>query len=146
MWKGSRQADEGLTLVEVTLAVAIFAIVIALASQALMSFYVGLDIQEQRVEAMRVCKDLMGAVRTARRDHAAGDFDALTAWVEAKNEEMWAEFYRYSQDHEELKDQAISVECALTGGGLLEVRAACGWTDRAGRRQELQLTTLLARE
>ena len=40
------QDERGVTLIEITLAVAIFAGVIGVTAQALMSFYVSIDVQE----------------------------------------------------------------------------------------------------
>ena len=52
------RSDSGVTLMEVTLAVALFAVAIAMSAQALISFYAAIDVQEQRVEAMQAAAEI----------------------------------------------------------------------------------------
>ncbi len=154
--KTDRKWDaRGLTLMEVTFALAIFAVVTAITAQALVTFYVAIDIQEQRIEAIRVCKDVAGAVRDQRGLLDPLEWpDNLVAWVENKNEEGWPEYQRLQdQGEEDLPGQAITVECTNRAGGaptagdtVLEVRVFCTWLDRSGRPLEAEIVTYLASE
>lgn len=145
----------GLTLMEVTFALAIFAVVTAVTAQALTSFYVALDIQEQRIEAVRVCMDVMGAVREERETLDAEDWPGnLVAWVEAQNDEGWPQHQREGGSGlGELPAQAITVECTnlegqapVQGDVVVMVRVYCTWEDRAGHALESQVVTALANE
>ncbi len=147
--------SRGLTLMEVTFALAIFAIVTAITAQSLVMFYVSVDIQEQRIEAIRVCKDVAGAIREQRESLKVSEWPGnMVAWVEGKNDEGWPEYQRYREEGEsDLPGQQITVECSNRDGGapaagdaVLEVRIYCTWQDRSGRPLEAQVVTYLANE
>jgi prepilin-type N-terminal cleavage/methylation domain-containing protein len=59
-------ANEGVTLLELTLAVAIFAIAVGAAAQTLISFYVTMDMQNQRVVAVNHCRAVLSNMRNLR--------------------------------------------------------------------------------
>lgn len=56
----------GVTLLELTLAIAIFAITMGVAAQGLVSFYTSLDMQRQRVVAVNQCRSIISEMRTIR--------------------------------------------------------------------------------
>jgi len=64
--KRDGSSDAGVTLLEVTLAVAIFAVTFGVAAQSLVSFYVNMDMQNQRVIAVNHCQSVFSAMRTLR--------------------------------------------------------------------------------
>ena len=140
---------------EVTFALAIFAVVTAITAQALVTFYVAIDVQEQRTEAIRVCKDVAGAVREQRDQLDPLEWPAnLVAWVEGKNDETWPEFRRQNDDgNDDLPGQEVTVECTNRDGGdpaagdtVVQVSVYCTWEDRSGRPLEAQVVTYLANE
>lgn len=63
-WASSSEA--GVTLLEVTLAVAIFAVTFGVAAQSLVSFYVNMDMQNQRIVAVNHCQSVFSAMRSVR--------------------------------------------------------------------------------
>ena len=58
--------SKGFTLLELTMAMAIFATTIGVAAQSLISFYAIVDMQNQRVVAMNQCRATLSQMRTAR--------------------------------------------------------------------------------
>jgi len=63
---GVMVSNEGVTLLELTLAVAIFVIAVGAAAQTLISFYVTMDMQNQRVVAINLCKSVFSDMRNLR--------------------------------------------------------------------------------
>ena len=64
--KGAWLSSEGVSLLELTLAVAIFVIAVGAAAQALVSFYVTMDMQNQRVVAINHCRSALSNMRNLR--------------------------------------------------------------------------------
>lgn len=63
----TRHTDaEGFTLLELTIAVAIFAVAIGVAAQTLISFYAAMDVQNQRVIAVNHCRGILSDMRILR--------------------------------------------------------------------------------
>ncbi len=58
--------SKGFTLLELTIAMAIFAVTIGVAAQSLISFYAVVDMQNQRVVAMNLCRATLSQMRNAR--------------------------------------------------------------------------------
>jgi prepilin-type N-terminal cleavage/methylation domain-containing protein len=142
--------ERGVTLMEVTMAVAIFAAVIAVTAQSLMSFYVTMDSQEQRIEAVQSCRAVLGALRE-KRDEFSSNFPAgLLGWINSQNEANWAEYLRTGTAHEILKNNTLTVNCFGMGGAAasdadnpIQVLVVSRWTDRKGRPMEAEVTTIL---
>ena len=55
MWLRGLKRNEGVTLMELTMAVALFSVVLGATAQSLISYYVALDTQNQRHTAIRNC-------------------------------------------------------------------------------------------
>ena len=65
-WKRALARKRGVTLIEVTMAVAIFAVVIAVSAQSILSFYVAIDMQEDRIVATHAARAVLAALREMR--------------------------------------------------------------------------------
>jgi len=61
--------NEGFTLLELTLAVAVFAVAIGVAAQSLISFYATMDMQHQRTVALQHCRAVLSDMRSVRDAH-----------------------------------------------------------------------------
>lgn len=144
------QENRGVSLMEVTLAVAIFAGVIAVTAQSLASFYVSIDLQEQRMEAALSCRTVMDAIREKRsefEDDFPGD---LLGWIESGNDADWAEFLVDNSNHVELNEQSMEVSCYNTNGDAagaadnpLVVHVTTTWRDRKGREMSASIMSVL---
>ncbi len=144
------QENRGVSLMEVTLAVAIFAGVIGVTAQSLASFYVSIDLQEQRMEAALSCRTVMDAIREKRAQYEDDFPGDLLGWVEAGNEANWAEFLADNASHVELEEQAVEVACYNTNGDAagvadnpIMVHVTTTWKDRKGRDMSASIMTML---
>ena len=59
-------SSEGVTLLELTIAVAIFVVAVGASAQILVSFYATMDMQSQRVVAINHCRSLLSDMRNLR--------------------------------------------------------------------------------
>ena len=144
----------GMTLIEVVLAVAILAVVLGVTAQAIGGFYITMDVQEQRIEAVQSARAVLGAVREKRTEFDGGedgfDWAGLLGWIEGQNQESWAGFVRGNELHEDLRDHTIGVEvynmdggAASAGDNPVEVHAIAAWVDRQGRAQRAVVVTVM---
>ena len=140
---------------EVTLSVAIFAVVIAVSAQALMGFYASVDMQEQRVEALQAARTVLADIRLKRTDFELPedefDWAGLNNWIDEQAEAEWA---AYTRDHDEgnlLDGHQISVLVTNLDGGEpdaddnpLQVRVNSSWIDLRGRRVSATIATVIS--
>jgi type II secretory pathway pseudopilin PulG len=59
-------SNAGVTLLELTLAVAIFVVAVGATAQTLVSFYATMDVQNQRVVAINHCRSVLSNMRNLR--------------------------------------------------------------------------------
>ena len=145
--------ERGVTLMEITLAVAIFAAVIGVTAQALMSFYVGIDVQEQRMEAINTCRSVMDGLREKRYEFKESFPEDFLAWVEESNDGGWQEYLADNSEHVELDEQSIEVACfdqagnaAGAGDNPVVVQVTTNWQDRKGRPVSATVFSMLTDE
>lgn len=147
--------DAGMSLMEVTLAVAVFAIAIAFTAQAIMTNYAALDLQEQRIAGIQASRAVMAELREQRAMFRQGmdnfDTGGYLAWIEAQNDNDW-ESMEFGEDSQHLQDMTVTVEvfnpetgaAAANNTNPLEVHVLTTWTDRMGRPMEARIVSLLA--
>lgn len=147
------QDERGVTLIEVIIAVAILAGVVGATAQSLMSFYVSIDVQEQRMEAVRACQGLMDGIREKRLEFKNDFPDALLTWIDDNNDDGWDEFLVDNSDHVELGNQELTVTCfnsdgdnAGSGDNPIFVHVTTTWNDRKGRGLEATVVSVLTNE
>ncbi|MBI2435621.1 MAG: type II secretion system protein [Candidatus Hydrogenedentes bacterium] len=147
------EATAGMTLLEVVLAVAIFAAVIGVTAQALMSFYLSMDMQEQRIEGLQSCRAVISALRD-RRDDFKDNFPAdLLTWVNQNNSSGWTDYLVSSSGHEELRNHTLEVLVLNMAGDAaggndvpVQVVVRSAWLDRRGRPMQAELVTVVNNE
>ena len=142
--------QRGVTLMEITLAVAIFAGVIGVTAHSLMSFYVSIDMQEQRMEAVATCRSVMDSLREKRHEFEDTFPEGLIAWVEQNNESHWEAFLADNSEHVELAEQSIEVTCFDMEGNAaggddnpIQVQVTTEWLDRKGRAMSASIISVL---
>lgn len=145
--------ERGVTLIEITLAVAIFAGVIGVTAQSLMSFYVSIDIQEQRMEAVAACRSVMDSLREKRLEFRDNFPEGLLTWINTQNDSSWADFQADNSEHVELADQSIEVACFNEAGDVADggdnpivVHVTTNWVDRKGRALSASVVSMLTNE
>lgn len=145
--------ERGVTLIEITLAVAIFAGVIGVTAQSLMSFYVTIDMQEQRIEAVATCRSVMDSLREKRVQYQGNFPQGLLTWVNSQNSSAWTDFLADNSEHVELANQTIEVTCYDQAGNLADgndnpivVHVTTNWQDRKGRALSATVVSMLTSE
>ena len=151
--KNFHKGNQGTSLVEVTLAIAIFAGVIAVTAQSLASFYVTVDVQEQRMEAVLASHSVMDALREKRIEYQENFPEDFLSWVDEKNETEWVSFLAENEGHVELSEQTIQVACYNATGDAagpndnpVEVHVTTTWRDRKGRELSASVVSMLTGE
>ncbi len=146
--------NRGMALLEMMLAVGIFAVAVGVTATALSSFYVNMDSQQQRMIAVQSCQSVLGAIREKRTEFVDQndlmDRAGFLGWIAEKGQEHWSE-YLTSPANGGLTNHQIAVDCRNTAGSPaasadtpIEVYATATWTDRAGRPMHIQLATILS--
>lgn len=144
----------GVTLMEIMVAMAIFSVVIGVTATALTSFYVTMDLQEQRIEAVQSCRAVLGAIREKRHQYKQPedlfDWTAFLGWINQQNTAGWPEFLKQGGSHEELRDHSLAVtplnlegNPANPNDAPIEFHVTASWKDRKGRAMQAQVVSVL---
>lgn len=149
-WNG----QNGVTLIEVTLAVAIFSVAIAMSAQALISFYAAVDVQEQRAEAMQAARAVLAEARQKRLDFELPNdqfnWNGMLSWFGQMQSANWDNFLRNDTAANTLKNHVITVtvldmegNVAQNGDNPLEVHVRSSWTDLRGREASVEVVGVI---
>ena len=140
--------DKGVTLLELTFAMAVFAVALGATAQVLISYYVALDVQQRRATALEHCRSVLGALREIR-DAATDDFveDAL-AWIDTQ--EASGGEYNYTEIFSGMEGEAVTTTCSelYTGGAPADpllVVVTSAFEDALGRPVTVELESILTR-
>jgi prepilin-type N-terminal cleavage/methylation domain-containing protein len=134
MGRGQVKERDGFTLLELTIAVAVLLIVLAGTAQALVSYYVAMDMNDQRHTAMRHCTGVLNQMRNVRDTNPA-DFPGaiLTAWPDGSEVQNMAT----------LPEETITVTYVSVTANPLAVNVTSQWNDIRGRTLQVSASTLL---
>ena len=141
--------EAGVTLIEVTIAFSLFAVVLGAAAQSLISHQVTLRTLEQRNIAAQHCQSIFSEMRELR-DHSdlfvrpAGAPPSATFEFPATIAVTWP-------DGEEatipgtlpLPNESITITYVDDADNPLEVIAVCRWTDLRGRDAMFTVSTIM---
>jgi len=126
----------GLSLIEVALAMGIFAIVMTSSAQVLASFTGAMDVQEQRHMAAQHCRALLAEMRQQR--------DAPGVGFPARLTNVWPDgFVTQNPAFVELPNETLTVVYGDLLANPLQVTVTSRWTDRSGRLLQVSVSTLL---
>jgi prepilin-type N-terminal cleavage/methylation domain-containing protein len=133
-------ANDGVTLLELTIALSIFAIVMGAAAQGLVASYSSLKVQEQRAEAAHLCRSVLDHMREFRDNNAATFPDSLTQhWPAGSPIEGITAAAETS-----LNEYELTVSYGDAGAAPLPVTVQVAWKDHQGRPISFSVTTLLS--
>lgn len=124
----------GFTLLEITLALAVFTIIMGATAQALITYYVALDMQNQRTAAVEACRGLLSDMRDLR-DNNSGSFpeSVTTQWPDGATVPIAG-----------LRaGQSMRVDYVNPQANPLEVRVTAQWMDIQGHPVSVSLSTVL---
>ncbi|HRI87864.1 MAG TPA: type II secretion system protein [Candidatus Hydrogenedentes bacterium] len=130
----SVRREEGFTLVELVIAMAMFTVVLGATAQSLISYYAALDLQNQRHTALRNCTAVISQMREVR-DTSTDDFpDAiLDEWPNAG----------VVAGVGALPQEQVTVTYADPNANPLRVTVQSSWVDLRGRPVAIQVSTML---
>jgi type II secretory pathway pseudopilin PulG len=128
------QAKQGVTLLELTIAMAVFMVILGATAQSLVSYYVVLDTQNQRHTAVRNCAGIISYMRDIRDDNPNSFPDAILASWPDGGEVAGAG---------SLPQEVITVEYVNPNANPLEVTLRSQWADLRGRPVVLNVSTIL---
>ncbi len=125
---------QGVTLLELTVAMAVFTVVLGATAQALVSYYVALDTQNQRHTAVRNCAGIISNMRDVRDANPNSFPDAIVAeWPDG------AEVAGVGS----LQQEVITVDYGNPSANPLQVTVRSQWVDLRGRPVSLEMSTML---
>ncbi len=128
--------EQGVTLLELMIAMALFALVLGAAAQSLVSYHSVMQLQEQRNAAAQNCKALLGQLRNDR-DNDPGPFpDRVTDDFPNNWSTTDAAFCT-------LPDETLTVTYTNANANPLEVIVTSTWTPLRGGQAQFQLSTIL---
>ena len=140
--------QSGVTLLELTFAMAVFAIALGATMRILTSYYVSLDVQERRSTAIQHCRSVMSAIRQVR-DQSGPDFVAkVPQWVD---EQQSGGDTPFADLFDSMDGEVVSVTCQdlLTGGAPADpmlVTVTSAFEDMLGRPVTVETSTILTRQ
>lgn len=134
MDKPTRHGQSGFTLLELTIALALFLIVLGVVAQGLIAFYLVMDVQHQRTAAAQIFRGVFADMR-AVRDANPGLFPDAVCEAYPDGSTVPGPGL--------LPNEAIVVRYADDGANPLEVTLTLNWTDLRGRPVQETMATLL---
>jgi len=134
MLKTRGKETSGFTLLELTIAMAVFAILMAGTAQALISFYAAMHLQEQRHAAAEAAQSVLSDMRVVR-DANPGNFPAaiVAQWPDGEDVTPVAS----------LPGETITVDYADTTNNPLTISVRVQWNDLRGRVVSESVSTML---
>lgn len=150
-----RSGQSGVTLIEVTIAVAIFAVVIAVSAQALGSFYATMDMQEDRIEAAQRARSVISAIRDKRSQYQLADntfnWAGMMTWMTNQAATGWSDYLSDPYEGGGLTDHAITVTllnldgtAPALGDTPLELHVTSTWSGHGSREMNMVVSGILA--
>lgn len=148
------RGQSGVTLMEVTLAIAIFAVVISVSAQSLMGFYAAIDLQKQRVEALQSARAVLSDIRLKRQEFELPDdvfdWDGLMGWIDDGNDDGWQNYLRINGANA-LREHTLDVVAldmdgnpAEAGDDPVELQVVTTWQDLRGRTISAVVATIIS--
>lgn len=143
----------GFSLLEVTFAVALLAVILASSAYFLGNAYVAVDLQRQRVEALNACRAVISLVREKREQYASDFPVSFLSWIASQEEAGWTNFLKNQAGPSYLPNHAIHVTCRDLDGNAAEnndnpirIHVRSEWQDPRGRPMQVEVVTILTNE
>lgn len=131
---------QGLTLLELTVALSIFTIMLGVAAQGLVTAYSSLKVQEQRSEAAHLCRSVLDRMREFRDAHSDSFPESLM--------EQWPSGSAIegieAASQTSLNEYEVTVSYGDPGASPLPVTVQVSWKDHQGRPVTFSVSTLMS--
>ena len=149
-----RKRNEGLTLIEIMIAVAIFAFVVGVTAVTLVSSHNNLQVQRERIQALHACRAVIETIREKRKDFAVSDdnfnWEGFYAWINGKTSNDWLSMVSVAEHPIPIPDLQISVDCRNMNGepaggtnNPVQVFVTATWTSIRGHTIRDTVATIL---
>ena len=130
------RATGGMTLLEITMSMSMFAIIMSATAQVLVGFSGAMEVQEQRQEAMQHCRAVLAQIRQDRDTSVLPwPNQVLAVWPDNTQVQDPALVT--------LDNEIITVDYENAAADPLRVTIRANWTDMRGRPATTQISTLL---
>ncbi|MGC8739024.1 MAG: type IV pilus modification PilV family protein [Candidatus Hydrogenedens sp.] len=150
----SKKGNEGLTLIEIMIAVAIFAFVVGVTSVILVSSHNNLQIQRERIQALHACRAVIEAIREKRKDFSVSNenfnWEGFYAWINGKTSNDWLTMVSVEGHPIPIPDLQINVVCRNMNGepaggtnNPVQVYVTATWTSLSGHPIRDTVATIL---
>ncbi len=144
----------GFTLLEIMVAVAIFAFVIGVTAVSLIAFHPNLQVQRERVQTLHTCRAVLEAIREKRKDFYVGsdgfNWEGFHTWINGRTSDDWLSMVTTDEHPIAIPDLEITVECrdmqGEEAGGTdnpIQVFVTATWTSSRGYELRDTVATIL---
>lgn len=146
--------NEGLTLIEIMIAVAIFAFVVGVTAVTLVSSHNNLQVQRERIQALHTCRAVIEAIREKRKDFAVGsdsfNWEGFYAWINGRTSNDWLSMVSVENHPIPIPSLQINVVCRNMNGNPaggsdnpVQVFVTATWTSIRGHTIRDTVATIL---
>lgn len=141
---------QGFTILELSLAIAVFMIVIGATAQALVSFYVAIDMQHQRQAAVRACTGVLSDMRALRDANPTNFPDAITGVFGDNMEILPNQSIQLDADSVvmpndgTLRNQVVRITYADADANPLQPQVEVTWDNIRGQPMRVSVATILS--
>ncbi|HOV74591.1 MAG TPA: type II secretion system protein [Candidatus Hydrogenedentes bacterium] len=127
--KKQKRFKEGFSLLEITMAMAIFTVTIAVSAQSLITYYAVMDMQNQRVVAINQCRAILNQMRNAR---AAGLAAVVAQFPPGQ-----------SAGPAQLRNSTLTISYEDPAANPLVPNVTIAWQDLQGHATNVNLSTAI---
>ncbi|MCX8064065.1 MAG: type II secretion system GspH family protein [Candidatus Hydrogenedentes bacterium] len=144
----------GLTLIEIMIAVAIFAFVMGTTAITVVSVHNNLQIQRERIQAYHVCRSIIEVIREKRTDFITGDesfnWTGFYSWLNSQTNQDWLSLVSVQEHPINLQNLQINIDCRdmqnEPAGGSdnpIQVFVTASWQTSRGYQLQATLGSIL---
>ncbi len=144
----------GLTLIEIMIAIAIFAFVAGTTAIAVVSVHSNLQIQRERIQAYQICRSVIEAIKEKRQDFSVGGetFNGYEfyAWLNNQNTNDWLSMISLEEHPINLQNLQINIdvrnmqnEPASATDNPIQVFVTTTWLNSRGYQLQATLGSIL---
>ncbi|HOV31891.1 MAG TPA: prepilin-type N-terminal cleavage/methylation domain-containing protein [Candidatus Hydrogenedens sp.] len=151
---GKNKQGNGFTLVEIMVAVAIFAFVIGVTAVSLIAFHPNLQVQREHIQTLHSCRAVIEAIREKRKDFYVGsdgfNWEGFYAWINGRTSDDWLSMVTTEEHPIAIPDLQIDVACrdiqGEEAGGTdnpVQIFVTATWTSSRGYTLNDTVATIL---